>query len=83
MKASGETRKKEESIAALLTQQSIEEAPRVAGIGANTLLRWLKVRLRPRAPAQRKFCASGNGDAWHRLGESKRCHARQDDGRLR
>ena len=36
-------RKKEEAIAALLTQRNIEEAARVVGIGANTLLRWLKV----------------------------------------
>jgi hypothetical protein len=36
-------RKKEEAIAALLTQRNIEEAAKVAGIGANTLLRWLKV----------------------------------------
>ena len=36
-------RKKEEAIAALLTQRNIEEAANVAGIGANTLLRWLKV----------------------------------------
>ena len=36
-------RKKEEAIAALLTQRNIEEAAKVVGIGANTLLRWLKV----------------------------------------
>jgi hypothetical protein len=36
-------RKKEEAIAALLTQRNIEEAAKTAGIGANTLLRWLKV----------------------------------------
>ena len=36
-------RKKEEAIAALLTQRNIEEAAKVTGIGANTLLRWLKV----------------------------------------
>src|SRR5215471_6843294 len=36
-------RKKEEAIAALLTQRNIEEAAKVPGIGANTLLRWLKV----------------------------------------
>jgi hypothetical protein len=36
-------RKKEEAIAALLTQRNIEEAAKVAGIGANTLVRWLKV----------------------------------------
>jgi len=36
-------RKKEEAIAALLTQRNIEEAARTVGIGAQTLLRWLKV----------------------------------------
>jgi transposase-like protein len=36
-------RKKEEAIAALLTQRNIEEAAKTAGIGANTLLRWLKI----------------------------------------
>jgi transposase-like protein len=36
-------RKKEEAIAALLTQRNIEEAAKAAGIGANTLLRWLKL----------------------------------------
>jgi hypothetical protein len=37
------TRKKEDAIAALFTQRNIEEAAKAAGIGANTLLRWLKV----------------------------------------
>jgi transposase-like protein len=36
-------RKQEEAIAALLTQRNIEEAAKAAGIGANTLLRWLKL----------------------------------------
>ncbi len=36
-------RKKEEAIAALLTQRNIEEAARAAGVGKQTLLRWLKV----------------------------------------
>ena len=36
-------RKKEDAIAGLLTQRNIEEPAKVAGIGANTLLRWLKV----------------------------------------
>ena len=35
-------RKKEEAIVALLSQRTIEDAARVASIGANTLLRWLK-----------------------------------------
>jgi hypothetical protein len=37
------TRKKEEAIVALLTQRNIEEAARAAGIGTQTLLRWLKI----------------------------------------
>jgi transposase-like protein len=37
------TRKKEEAIAALLTQRNIEEAARAAGIGAQTLMRWMKL----------------------------------------
>jgi hypothetical protein len=36
-------RKKEEAIAALLSQRSIEDAARVAGVGVTTLLRWLKI----------------------------------------
>ena len=36
-------RKKEEAIAALLTQRNLEEAARATGIGTQTLLRWLKV----------------------------------------
>lgn len=37
------TRKMEAAIAALLTQRNVEEAARAAGIGTQTLLRWLKV----------------------------------------
>ena len=37
------TRKKEEAIAALLTQRNVEEAARAAGVGTQTLLRWLKL----------------------------------------
>ncbi len=36
-------RKKEEAIAALLTQRNVEEAARAAGIGTQTLHRWLKL----------------------------------------
>ena len=35
-------RKKEEAIAALLTQRNTEEAARAIGIGPATLLRWMK-----------------------------------------
>jgi hypothetical protein len=36
-------RKKEVAIEALLTQRNLEEAARAAGIGTQTLLRWLKI----------------------------------------
>jgi hypothetical protein len=36
-------RKKEEAIAALLTQRTVEEAARAVGISANTLLSWMKL----------------------------------------
>jgi len=35
-------RKKEEAIAALLTQRNVEEAARVAEVGTQTLYRWMK-----------------------------------------
>ncbi|MCU1326689.1 MAG: phage protein [Bryobacterales bacterium] len=37
------SRKKEEAIAAFLTQRNIEEAAKTAGIGTQTLLRWQKI----------------------------------------
>src|SRR4051794_33572457 len=37
------TRKKEEAIAALLTQRNIDEAAKSIGIGTQTMLRWLKI----------------------------------------
>jgi len=36
-------RKKEAAIEALLTQRNIEEAARAAGIGTQTLIRWMKM----------------------------------------
>ena len=36
-------RKKEEAIAALLSNRSVEEAARAIGLNANTLLRWLTI----------------------------------------
>ena len=36
-------RKKEEAIAALLTQRNVDEAARSVGIDAKTLLRWMKL----------------------------------------
>jgi transposase-like protein len=35
-------RKKEEAIAALLTQRNIEEAAKATGVASNTLLKWMK-----------------------------------------
>jgi transposase-like protein len=35
-------RKKEEAIAALLTQRNIEDAARLTGVSANTLVKWMK-----------------------------------------
>jgi transposase-like protein len=35
-------RKKEEAIAALLTQRNIDEAAKATGVVANTLLKWMK-----------------------------------------
>ena len=35
-------RKYEEAIAALLTQRNIDEAAKVVGVSANTLLNWMK-----------------------------------------
>ena len=37
------TRKKEEAVAALLSQRSVEDAARAIGVNANTLLRWLEI----------------------------------------
>lgn len=37
------TRKMEAAIAALLTQRNLDEAARVTGVGATTLLRWQKL----------------------------------------
>jgi len=58
-------RKKEEAIAALLTQPSIEQAARVAGIGSKTLLRWLK--LPEFQAAYREARRAGFGQATARL----------------
>src|SRR5450755_4494694 len=56
-------RKKEEAIAALLTQRNIEEAAKVAGIGANTLLRWLKVPEFQKAYREARRAAHGQAIA--------------------
>jgi transposase-like protein len=60
-------RKKEEAVAALLSQRNVEEAARVVGIDAKTLLRWMKepefdaaYRVAPGTPASRA-CRRGTG----------------------
>ena len=58
-------RKKEEAIAALLSQPSIEQAARVTGIGPKTLLRWLK--LPEFQTAYREARRDGFGQATARL----------------
>ena len=79
-------RKKEEAIAALLTQRNIEEAARSIGVAPNTLLKWqklaefetayraattlLKTLIDPGTPALREG-ASSRGDLQSR-GESDR-----------
>ena|SRR5215472_4596058 len=35
-------RKKEQAVAALLSQRNVEEAAKAIGVGTNTLLRWMK-----------------------------------------
>ena len=63
-------RKKEEAIAALLTQRNIEEAAKAVGIGANTLLRWLKVPEFQVAYRQARRAASGQAVARLQQGTS-------------
>ena len=36
-------RKREEAVAALLTQRNVEDAAKVTGISAQTLIRWMKL----------------------------------------
>jgi hypothetical protein len=45
MKGHGEKfgRKREEAVVALLSQRTVDDAARVAGIGTRTLLRWLQL----------------------------------------
>jgi transposase-like protein len=58
-------RKKEEAIAALLTQRNIEEAARSIGVAPNTLLKWLK--LPEFATAYREARRAAYGQAVARL----------------
>jgi transposase-like protein len=63
-------RKKEEAIAALLTQRNIEEAAKAVGIGANTLLRWLKVPVFQTAYREARRAAFGQAVARLQQGTS-------------
>ena len=63
-------RKKEEAVAALLTQRNIEEAAKVAGIGTNTLLRWLKVPEFEKAYREARRAAFGQAIARLQQGAS-------------
>jgi transposase-like protein len=56
-------RKKEAAVAALLTQRNIEEAARVAGIGTQTLYRWLKVPEFQEAYREARRAAVSQSDA--------------------
>jgi transposase-like protein len=69
-------RKKEEAIAALLTQRNIEEAAKAAGIGANTLLRWLKApefQLPTGKPAGRRSANPSHGSSKEPLRRPRLC----------
>ena len=57
-------RKKEQAIAALLSQRSIEEAARTADIGLNTLRRWLKEPEFEAAYRKARKTAFGQSIAW-------------------
>jgi len=61
-------RKKEEAIAALLTQRNIEEAARTAGVGTQTLLRWLKVPEFETAYREAAACTDAPPEAWRGIG---------------
>ena len=63
-------RKKEEAIAALLTQRNIEEAAKVVGIGANTLLRWMKLPEFEKAYREARRAAFGQAIARLQQGSS-------------
>jgi transposase-like protein len=63
-------RKKEEAIAALLTQRNIDEAAKAAGIGTNTLLRWLKVPEFEKAYREARRAAFGQAVARLQQGTS-------------
>jgi transposase-like protein len=63
-------RKKEEAIAALLTQRNIDEAARAVGIGPNTLLRWMQVPEFQKAYREARRAAFGQAIARLQQGTS-------------
>ena len=70
------TRKMEEAIAALLTQRNVEEAARTAGIGTQTMLRWLKIPEFQTAYREARRAAFGNplrACSKHRVRLYRRC----------
>jgi hypothetical protein len=56
-------RKQEAAIAALLSQRTVEDAARVAGIGTRTLFRWLELREFREAYLQARRQAFGQASA--------------------
>ena len=56
-------RKQEAAIAALLSQRTVEDAARVAGIGARTLFRWLELAEFREAYLQARRLAFGQASA--------------------
>lgn len=63
-------RKKEEAIAALLTQRNLEEAARTVGVAPNTLLNWMKLPEFDKAYRQARRTAFGQAVARLQQGTS-------------
>ena len=63
-------RKKEEAIAALLSQRNVDDAARAAGIGTRTLLRWMKMPEFDAAYRQARRAAFGQSIARLQHGSS-------------
>ena len=63
-------RKKEDAIAALLSQRNVEEAARAAGVGTRTLLRWMQLPEFKAAYHKARRDASGQATARLQQGSS-------------
>jgi hypothetical protein len=63
-------RKKEEAIAALLTQRNIDEAAKTVGIAPNTLLKWMKLPVFQTAYREARRAAFGQAIARLQQGTS-------------